>query len=262
MKEVNKFFKDAQLINNNTESNESNVWWNLVLIVCVIVSLIALCIVFILCKRSDLNIKGVLNNAVERSEFNPTVFSIYDRSTQTQCDRLIRVRPFDWYIWAIRGDLFILNPEGAIHCSTGTTPAVQVFAESFVETCLSSNYDTILNRYLHLPATQIEYTIKENDTFTILSALNILVDGWITFTTEFVTTNNNNTTASNPLQQKRRRKKRSLAETKITSKMLLESSFDSMKNSRYTDTQLAKLVEQHLPPPPPQSSAHLPKLLR
>lgn len=130
--------------------------------------------------RERLNFAAVTREAIKESAFEPTVFMIYDRSTKNVCDRLIRVMPFDWWIWACRNELFILNPEGSIKCAAGSTPAVQVFASQFIETCLSVSFDSIVNSYTRLRSKIVPYEI-ENDTFTVLSALNLLVKEWIAF---------------------------------------------------------------------------------
>nr|AHW98269.1 PIF-4 [Nilaparvata lugens endogenous nudivirus] len=195
-------------------------WCNLLLMLFILVASIALCFVHNINKRTKIN--TILDKASIESEFNATIFQIYDRSTPKQCDRLIRIRPFDWYVWAVCGELYILNPEGVTQCGPGSTPAIQVFAEQFAEKCLSLNYDSILNPYIRLPAKHIDYSIGDTKTFTILSALNILVKKWITFNTEQF-----------DLTQGRARKRWSVGE--ITSSMML----DSMKNSRYSKSQLA-----------------------
>lgn len=147
--------------------------------VVVLILLVYMCI-----KNSKVNIGSVLDNSVKASVFNSTVFIIHDRSTNTICNRLITVRPFDWVVWAIRGHLYILNPEGGTKCPVGYTPAVRVYANHFVETCLSLSYETIISAYStssraiikHVP-----YNIGDEVAFTILTALNILTKDWITF---------------------------------------------------------------------------------
>lgn len=114
------------------------------------------------------------------SEFNPTEFRIYDRSTETVCDRLIIVHPFEWYIWAVRGELYIVNPEGGVKCSPNTTPAIKVYKDKFIETCITLNFNALVKSYTAKKPFIQKYEINTK-TFTILSALNLLFDGFIKF---------------------------------------------------------------------------------
>lgn len=127
-----------------------------------------------------LRLNALVDRAASESSFSPTVFRIYDRSSADICDRLICIMPFDWWVWACRGELYILNPEGGIKCATGNTPAVRVFSDQFVEVCLSLEYDSLLSGYTTLPCKIVPYKITTS-VFTILSALNILVKRWVTF---------------------------------------------------------------------------------
>lgn len=134
--------------------------------------------------RQKANVNGIIDEAEKRAEYTPTIFKIYDKSTNEICNRLIVVAPFDWYIWACRGELYILNPEGGIKCAANTTPAVQVLADQFLETCLKLNLNSILDVYVNgkIPYV-VQYEITTT-TFTILSALNILMKNYITFDVE------------------------------------------------------------------------------
>lgn len=128
----------------------------------------------------------IINYANEKSEYNPTRFIIYDKSTTDVCNRLIVVEPFDWVIFANNNELYVLNPEGNIRCALDRTPAVRVFENHFVETCLNMNYDVLKKAYdVKHDATvhYIPYEITTNK-FTILDALNILVKSLITFRVE------------------------------------------------------------------------------
>lgn len=133
-------------------------------------------------RRRVVNLPRTIDRAVERSAFRPTVFRIYDKSSDAVCDRLIVVEPFDWYVWACRGQLFVLNPEGgSVKCQAGTTPAVRVLERQFYETCVNLDLDTLLRGYTTTGVLkEVPYDI-EGTTFTILSALNILCKEWITF---------------------------------------------------------------------------------
>lgn len=131
--------------------------------------------------RKRINIGKYVSNATKSSAFSPTEFHIYDKSSERRCDRLIIVQPFDWYVWAIGGQLYILNPEGSIMCGTGCTPAVKVLKRQFLEVCLKIGYDSLLRGYTEgvAPSKIVPYEI-ESTTFTILSALNLLVKEYVT----------------------------------------------------------------------------------
>nr|AJZ73138.1 PIF-4 [Venturia canescens] len=131
-------------------------------------------------RNRDTNVDNIINLAVSKATFNPGVFKIYDNSTENKCNRLIEISPFGWVVWAYYEELYILNPEGGIVCAIGRTPAVRVYADRFIETCLKISYDSIIHEYKRLPVKHVPYEIDDN-TFTILSALNILVKDWITF---------------------------------------------------------------------------------
>lgn len=154
--------------------------------VLVITCLTALVIlVYIWVKNKEVNIGGIVDHAALDAAFNSNVFIIRDKSSNSVCNRLITVRPFDWTLWACRGELYILNPEGGIQCSAGHTPAVKVYADQFVETCLTLSYDTIISSYSKNNGARIKHVPYEIEgpTFTILTALNVLAKDWITFDT-------------------------------------------------------------------------------
>lgn len=142
------------------------------------------------------SVENIIDEVSKRAEFSPTTFKIYDRSTADICNRLIVVAPFDWYIWACRGELYILNPEGGIKCAANTTPAIQVLSDQFLETCLKLDLNSILDTYVN---GKIPYVVPyeiTTTTFTILSALNILMQEYITFDIQNSNTGANSTLAA------------------------------------------------------------------
>jgi hypothetical protein len=154
----------------------------IILIIVILIELVAIGYLILLKKK--IGISKAIDEADEKSAFSPTVFKIYDRSTVNKCDRLILIEPFDWYLWAIRDELYILNPESSnLQCGNGSTPVVQVFANHFLETCLNIDMITIIDKYtknIDISPKHVPYTI-DKQTFTIFSAINILVKDWITF---------------------------------------------------------------------------------
>jgi hypothetical protein len=148
-------------------------------------------LVYVHALSNRMRLKPMIDRAVQDSEYNPTEFYIYDKSTERVCNRLIQIKPFDWYVWATGKDLYILNQEGGISCGPASTPVIRVLKDHFIETCLKIDYDSILRGYTgeesNATLKVVPYTI-ESRTFTILSALNILVKDWIYFDTN-VTSN-------------------------------------------------------------------------
>lgn len=150
----------------------------LILILIIIITSI-ICMIVI---RNKIGVNKVLDEIVHKSNYESTVFKIYDKSTADICDRLIIVSPFDWYIWATQHNLYILNPEGGASCPPNNTPAIQVTRDNFTATCLRISFETILKDYTADVPKIVPYEIKDT-VFTILSALNLLVSDWITFDT-------------------------------------------------------------------------------
>lgn len=146
---------------------------------------VILSLFFLETMRKRINFGQYVADAAKRSAFSPTEFHIYDKSTTERCDRLIIVRPFDWYIWAIGEQVYILNPEGSIRCDTGSTSAVKVLKTQFLEVCLKIGYDSLLRGYTEgaMPSKIVPYDI-DGTTFTVLSALNLLVKEYVTLADE------------------------------------------------------------------------------
>lgn len=129
-------------------------------------------------------IETIYTTAEKNTRFEPTYYLIYDRSTETNCNRLIRVMPFNWVIWAINSDIFIIETTGAAICPPGTTPAVQVLEDkySMSTSCLTVLFQSILNLYPDQPH-KIFYDIEKSAVphkFTILDALNNLFEQYLT----------------------------------------------------------------------------------
>nr|DBA13079.1 TPA: 19kDa protein [Oryctes rhinoceros nudivirus] len=167
--------------------------WSIIITATVIIISIA-CLYYMYAFKRRANTDAIIDEAVLRAEYTPTIFKIYDKSTDEICNRFIVVSPFDWYIWACRGELYILNPESGIKCAPNTTPAVQVLKDQFLETCLKLNLNSILDMYVNGKTPYIVPYEIESTTFTILSALNILMKEYITFHVDDTPTlvNNNN----------------------------------------------------------------------
>jgi len=174
--------------------------WSLALTA--ICALAAMCVlVCVLIFASYTGPHAALKRAIDESRYVDMTFQIYDRSTNESCDRLIVTKPFDWYIWASRGELYILNVEDGTRCSCNSTPAIRVFGETFMRTCLSVSFNTLVHSYTSLLAIRVPYTIN-HETFTALSALNILAEnGWITFNMQRRDDRHNNAVNSASLER-------------------------------------------------------------
>lgn len=131
---------------------------------------------------------SIYEDAEYETRFQPAYFLIYDNSTEDRCNRLIRVQPFNWLIWAINDDVYIIETTSATICPLGTTAAVQVTPNiySMNAICLNVQFNSILN--LYNDPIKIPYDLtdsSESGKFTILDALNILFREYLTvkFTT-------------------------------------------------------------------------------
>lgn len=145
-----------------------------------VLALSALFTIYRINRRSRFAVS--VNNAVTDSAFAPTFFRVYDKSSADVCDRLINVQPFDWYVWACRGELYIINPEGRIICGAGSTPVIRITSRSLIETCLKLDYDSLILSYERNSRLRvIPYTITNTKRFTILSALNLMLEYLIKF---------------------------------------------------------------------------------
>lgn len=150
-------------------------------IIATIICFTALCLITWFNRKHNV-IWRALQNASSESRYNPTVFIIYDDSTATNCNRLINVQPFDWWVWACNDELYVLNPEGGLLCPGTTSPAVRILDNQYLEICMNVNFDSIINIYKKFKPTIVNYTIPtDSKTFTILSVLNILVKEYVTF---------------------------------------------------------------------------------
>ena len=129
-------------------------------------------------------VENIYKASEKNTRFEPTYYLIYDRSTELVCNRLIRVMPFNWVIWAINNDIYIIETTGAAICPSGTTPAVQVLSDiySMSTACITVLFQSILNLYPGKPH-KIFYDIEKSSVpykFTILDALNDLFEKYLT----------------------------------------------------------------------------------
>ncbi|KAG8148346.1 uncharacterized LOC118065531 [Chelonus insularis] len=121
--------------------------------------------------------------------FHPTYFEIYDRSTEHNCDRLIIVHPFDWYIWACNGYVYVLNTLLEYDCPGNSYPAVIIDANVVKSnhlqvSCIITDCQTILNEYKFSKQKRINFNIEDivdkNKKLTLIEVLNYLFEKYIT----------------------------------------------------------------------------------
>lgn len=124
-----------------------------------------------------------IENATERSSFKPSFFEIYDKSTQTACNRLIIVQPFDWLILARNGSVYVIT-DLQYECPIGSCTAVKLHRDQslFKYVCLNETSTNIIDIFKSTSRLIIKepYDIKElqsvKDRFNVLDCINYLLE--------------------------------------------------------------------------------------
>ena len=130
---------------------------------------------FVFMYRPTKVLEHYAKTASGETRFEPMAYEIYDKSSDTNCDRLIIVQPFGWIIWAILGQVYVLN-DNNMECpphSTSVSIVPQTASGEFGATCLFYNAIDIVQLYANTPMTRVPFTVEGNR-FTILDALNNL----------------------------------------------------------------------------------------
>lgn len=175
---------------------------NLILcIVTCIAFIVSWCLILFFSRKFNFN--QLIKLATDKSQLNPTEFYIFDRSTKDQCDRFIIIKPFYWYVWCINNRVYIINDESSNNCNPSSTPIIQVHKDHFTEGCLDINLKSLIEYYTNLTEPIIKSYEIETETFTILSALNILFKEYITISKADNVNQNTNNIISNFLVQNR-----------------------------------------------------------
>lgn len=133
-----------------------------------------------------------VGNASVAARFRPTYFEVYDKSSDTVCDRLVLVKPFEWTVWAKSGRVYLINDTNC-DCPLNTTPAVVVPHQLpndaaakylFTSVCIDVHLQSLLDGYRdvrpHRVAFEIQDLQAERDKFTILDVLNHLFKRYLT----------------------------------------------------------------------------------
>lgn len=155
--------------------------------------LLVIILIVLYYKRPIKILQEAYKTSEEETRWQPAHFTIYDNSTPEICDRFIEISPFNWYVWAIQNQVYILENTSGIICQIGTTPAIKVTPDpkTFTHVCLTVTIDGILSQYTKAPYT-IFYDITDSSVenkFTVLDALNILFREYITIKFVDETTN-------------------------------------------------------------------------
>lgn len=145
-----------------------------------LIILFTVCILlYILRIRKKTEETLTVQRAARDSEFKQCEFIIYDKSSKSQCDRLIIIEPFNWILWNTRNNLFVLNSERDIQCTGQNIGAVQMLYDEFYETCLDVSNDYIVKNYMSLDSidvttARVPYVIYDR-VFKITDAVNELL---------------------------------------------------------------------------------------
>lgn len=138
-------------------------------------------------------ISDAVNKASEETQFNPFVMEIYDKSDDSNCDRLIKIKPFDWVVFAKSGNVYVFD-DTIYSCSPGNAPVVKIPKQKDTSTgnyvfnmvCVNTTLSELFLSYQSANKYMINYNPKElwsiENKFTILDALNFLFKRYITFT--------------------------------------------------------------------------------
>lgn len=153
--------------------------------------LIVIVVIIVYVNRPNF-VENSITKASKETNFEPTFFEIYDKSTTDVCDRLIFVKPFNWLIWAKNGVVYVLN-DSIYDCPQTTTPAVRVPSAvnnnersiyNFKTICINIVLSDILATYRSCTPSVVKFDItalqQTKDRFTILDALNYLFQNYIT----------------------------------------------------------------------------------
>lgn len=141
-------------------------------------------ILLIIYYRPTRALEHLSRTSSQNTRMIPTYYEIYDKSPDPKvCDRLIYVQPFGWLIWAILGQVYILNDNNAI-CPISSTPATIVPHDgrtTFPVTCLEYALPDIVKLYESCRSVRIPIELDADiKRFTILDALNHLFQFAIT----------------------------------------------------------------------------------
>lgn len=131
------------------------------------------------------------DRAFRESDFPETEYWIYDKTAREpdeMCNRLIVVKPFEWYILNVNRQLYVIDPDRPIKCGESHVSALRILKDTFIECCMSFDFDTLLLSYdvnreqgdSETEYVKIPFKIT-GDRFTVLTAINQLCEEYVDF---------------------------------------------------------------------------------
>ena len=159
-------------------------------------SVIVICIILLIVSKAKPTrfIQDQINIASRETQFGSTYFEIYDKTNTEDgiCNRLIIVKPFEFQIWAKNGKIYILADTN-FQCPPNYTPAALVpnviepnsSTYEFKSICIHMLLEDIISSYTStISPVKISFDIQQlqehSEKFTIIDALNYLVNGYLT----------------------------------------------------------------------------------
>lgn len=152
-----------------------------------VIGFIVICVLCYATTKNKDPVSNLINSSSEATRFSPTYFEIYDKSTKTNCTRLIVIYPFRWYILSKNNKVYVLDSESGYDCPTQMTPGVVITKSNNLEVvCLSMNKDAALKYFDSVAPIRIEYNLIGVEKFTITDALNMLFENYLTLEEETI----------------------------------------------------------------------------
>lgn len=150
-----------------------------------IIGFLVLCLLCVLSSKNTTSVSTVVNSSSKSTRFTPTYFEIYDKSTESECSRLIVIYPFRWYILSNQNRVYVLDSESGYDCPTNMTPGVRITKSNNLEvTCLSMNKDTAIKYFEDVEPVRVDYDLLGKEKFTVTDALNMLFEKYLTLSDE------------------------------------------------------------------------------
>lgn len=125
-------------------------------------------------KRDSIGISKIIDVATKDSQYIPTVYEIYDKSTIDSSNKLIFIQPFNWLILNIENNVYIIDQIGTGLCAVGTTTAYHILKDQISQICLSFDINSMINIYTSTGKKYIVPYEIEGTIFTAISAINEL----------------------------------------------------------------------------------------
>lgn len=163
-------------------SSETCVIMNVVILLIFVLALLFLLVYYCKTSNASMLISNVVNKSSEATNFSPTYYDIYDKSTEGNCDRLIHIMPFDWWIWSNRNRVYILNSQSGYDCPTNMSVGIEVKfnSEDLNVSCLNLQTAQIFQFYMDMEPVRVFFNLNNITSFTIADSLNFLFTKYLT----------------------------------------------------------------------------------